>query len=152
MFQAGIKPEYMFARQMKGPVFPGLGLLHLEVGKQKYDMALAHTYWGMSKINIHNVCVRLRENEYPEADIFCVGHQHIWGHMKEMVDGREVLYVRPGTAKLRDRYARIHGIAKRGQACGIAVVLGAERKSFEAYSISEASELMKLREQIAKTS
>lgn len=146
----GIKPEMMFARQMKGPVFPGMGLLHLEVGKQKYDWALAHNYWGKSKINIHNVCVRLRENEYPDADVFTVGHQHIWGYMKEMVNGREVLYTRPGTAKLRDRYARIHGIAKRGQACGLAVVFGAERREFNAYPIGDAEELMQLRSAIAQ--
>jgi hypothetical protein len=150
MFQtAGVKPEFMFAREMKGVVFAGMGLLHLEVGDQKYDMALAHDYWGKSKINIHNCCVRLRENEYPNADVFVVGHQHIWGHMKEMVDGREVLYVRPGTAKTEDRYARIHGIAKRGQQMGIAVVFGAKERSFEAYSLGEAVDLQFLRKEIA---
>jgi hypothetical protein len=150
MFQtAGVKPEFVFAKQMKGVVFAGMGLLHLEVGDQKYDWAIAHQYWGMSKINIHNVCVRLRENEYPNADVFTVGHQHIWGHMKEMVDGREVLYTRPGTAKLSDRYARIHGIAKRGQQMGLAVVFGAKEKSFEAYSIGDAVDLQFLRKEIA---
>jgi len=147
---SGNKPEMMFARQMKGPVFAGMGLLHLEVGKQKYDWALAHNYWGKSKINIHNVCVRLRENEYPRADIFTVGHEHIWGYMKEMIEGREVLYVRPGTAKIRDRYARIHGIAKRGQACGIAVIFGAEKREFNAYSLDDAVSIIKLREELAK--
>ncbi len=151
MFTAsGQKPEMTFARQMKGPVFAGMGLLHLEAGNQKYDLALSHDYWGKSKINIHNCCVRLRENEYPNADVFAVGHQHIWGHMKEMIEGREVLYVRPGTAKLRDRYARIHGIAKRGQECGIAVIFGHKEKYFEAFGIDEAISQMELRRQIAK--
>ena len=149
MFQtSGVKPEFMFAREMKGVVFAGMGLLHLEVGEQKYDWALAHDYWGKSKINIHNVCVRLRENEYPDADIFTVGHQHIWGHMKEMINGREVLYIRPGTAKMEDRYARIHGIAKRGQQMGLAVVFGAKERSFEAYNIGEAVDLQFLRKEI----
>jgi hypothetical protein len=150
MFQgSGQKPEMTFAKQMKGPVFAGMGLLHLEVGKQKYDWALAHNYWGQSKINIHNVCVRLRENEYPRADVFCVGHQHIWGYMKEMVEGREVLYIRPGTAKLRDRYARMHGIAKRGQACGLAVIFGAEKREFNAFPLDDGCEIMRLREKMA---
>ena len=142
---AGVKPEFMFARAMKGPVFPGMGLLHLKVGKQNYDWALAHNYWGKSRINIHNVCVRLRENEYPNADVFTVGHQHIWGFMKEKVDGREVLYIRPGTAKTEDRYARIHGIAKRGQAFGLAVIFGANKKEFNCYNIEDAVALMKVR-------
>lgn len=149
MFQAGIKPEMIFAQQMKGPVFPGMGLLHLYAGDQKYDIALAHNYWGKSKKNIFNVCVNLRSTEYPRSDIFVVGHEHIWGHMKEKVDEREVLYVRPGTAKLRDRYARIHGIAKRGQECGIAVIFGHEEKYFEAFSLDEAVRQMELRRQFS---
>jgi len=151
MFAAsGNKPEQMFARQMKGPVFAGMGLLHLEVGNQKYDMALAHNFWGKSKINIHNVCRRLREHEYPDADVFVVGHEHIWGYMKEMNNDKERLYIRPGTAKLRDRYARIHGIAKRGQACGLAVVFGGEKREFNAYNLSDGVEMMKLKEELAK--
>lgn len=150
MFGGGVKPEFMFAESMKGPVFPGMGLLHLTAGKQNYDWALAHTYWGKSKKNIFNVCVNLRQNEYPDADIFTIGHEHIWGHMKEKVDGKDRLYLRPGTAKLNDRYARIHGIAKRGQAMGLAVVLGTEEKSFEAYDISTAVDLQFTRKRIAE--
>lgn len=146
--KAGIKPEVLFAEQMKGPVFAGMGLLHLEVGNQKYDWALAHDYWGKSKKNIFNVCVNLKNHEYPNADIFTVGHEHIWGWMKEMVEGREVLYTRPGTAKLKDRYARIHGIAKRGQACGIAIIFGAKEREFNAYNIEDGVGLMCLREKI----
>lgn len=151
MFNAsGNKPEVLFAQRMKGPVFAGMGLLHLEAGDQKYDIAMAHNYWGKSKINIHNVCVRLRENEYPDADVFVVGHEHIWGHMKEMVDNREVLYIRPGTAKIKDRYARIHGIAKRGQACGIAILFSTDKKGFDAYSLGDGVGLMRVREELAK--
>jgi len=63
MFRAsGYKPEVMFAEEMKGPIFAGMGLLHLEVGNQKYDWALVHNYWGKSKKNIFNVCVNLRNH------------------------------------------------------------------------------------------
>ena len=140
---AGIEPEYMFAENLEAPIFPGMGLLHLKAGNQEYKVAMAHDYWGKSKINIHNCCVRLRENEYPEADVFIVGHQHIWGYMKEMVDGREVLYIRPGTARTTDRYARIHGIAKRGQQMGIALMCRTDKKYFTAMPIDEGIEMMK---------
>jgi hypothetical protein len=148
--EAGIKPEFLFAQQIKGPVFPGMGLLHIEAGKQKYDWAIAHDYWGMSKKNIFNVCVNLRQNEYPDADIFTVGHEHIWGYMKEKVDNKERLYIRPGTAKINDRYARIHGIAKRGQAMGLAVILGLEKREFNAYTIEDATDLMEVRKKLAE--
>lgn len=150
--QAGIKPEMTFARLMEGPVFAGMGLLHVEAGSQKYDWALAHDYWGKSKKNIFNVCVNLRQNEYPDADVFTVAHEHIWGYMKERVDGRERLYIRPGTAKIRDRYARIHGIARRGQEMGLAVVFGTEEHSINAYSIEDAVDLQFVRKKIADLS
>lgn len=147
---AGQKPEMIFARAMKGPIFPGMGLLHLEAGNQKYDWAMAHNYWGKSKKNIFNVCVNLRNTEYPDADVFSVGHEHVWGYGEEMVDGRKVLYLRPGTGKIRDRYARMHGVAKRGQACGLAVIFGLDKKEFNAYPLSDAVDLMNLRVKIAE--
>ena len=72
--------------------------------------------------------------------------------MKESVDGKDRLYIRPGTAKLNDRYARMHGIARRGQPMGLAVVLGTEDKSFEAYDIGTAVELQFTRKKIAEIS
>jgi len=139
-YHTGVRPEDLFYRQVKGPIFPGMGLLHLNVGEQSYKVALSHTYWGKSKINIHNCCVRLREKEYPDADVFVVGHEHIWGHMKEMINNREVLYCRPGTGKTQDRYARIHGIARRGQEMGLAVRFDADKHFFEAMPIDRAVE------------
>jgi len=140
---AGIKPEFMFARLIKGPIFPGMGLLHLDIGGQKYDWALAHDYWGKTKKNIFNVCINLRQNEYPNADIFSVGHEHIWGFGTEKIDERVVGYIRPGTAKLIDRYARIHGIARRGQAMGMAVLFRTDKKEFEIKPIDKAVAFMK---------
>jgi hypothetical protein len=134
----GQKPEDLFYEEVEGPIFPGMGLLHLKAGRQKYDIAMAHTYWGRSKLNIHNVCHNLRKYEYPEADVFIVGHEHIWGHEEEMSAGRKILNVRPGTAKIDDRYARLHGIAKRGQKMGIGIVFGTDRNFMQAMSLLDA--------------
>jgi len=139
-YRVGQRPEDLFYQEVKGPIFPGMGLLHLKVGDQEYDVALAHTYWGRSKKNIFNVCVNFRNHEYPNADVFIVGHEHIWGHGTETVNGRERLYIRPGTAKIKDRYARIHGIARRGQKMGLAVKFYADKHYFEAIPIWKAKE------------
>ena len=146
---AGQKPEAIFARNVKGPIFPGMGLLHLEAGKQKYDIAMSHTYWGKSKKNVTNCCVNLRQNEYPDADVFIIGHEHINAYGREMVDGRDRHYIRPGTAKTKDRYARIHGIAKRGQPMGTAMIFGTKERSIDVRPIDDAIELMNLRQEIA---
>jgi len=139
---AGVKPEFTFAKEMKGIVFPGMGMLNLKVGEQEYKWALAHTYWGKSKINIFNVCIRLREKEYPDAEIITIGHEHIWGYIKEMVAGTERMYIRPGTSKTKDRWARIHGIAKKGQAMGVAALFRSDRHYFDAMPIEEGVEFM----------
>jgi len=91
-------------------------------------------------------------SETTDADILTVGHEHIWGQMTEMVDEKVRLYIRPGTAKTKDRYARIHGIAKRGQQMGMAVIFSAKEHKFEAKPIWDAVELMKVREEFASLS
>jgi len=43
MFSAsGQLPEQIFARQVKGPIFAGMGLLHFQAGEQKYDIAMTN--------------------------------------------------------------------------------------------------------------
>lgn len=149
MFNAsGLKPEMIFAKNVKGPVFPGMGLLHLEAGDQKYDVALSHNYWGKSKKNVTNCCVNLRQTEYPDAEVFIVGHEHVNAYGSEVVDGKKRHYIRPGTAKTQDRYARIHGIAKRGQPMGKAILFGTDKHDIEVYDIEDALEIMKLRESV----
>ena len=140
---SGEKPEHLFYEDVAGAIFAGMGMLHLRAGDQTYHIAMAHNYWGKSKLNIHNTCRRLREVEYPEADVSIVGHEHIWGYMKEMIAGRDVLYVRPGTAKTEDRYARMHGIAKRGQKMGIGIVFGMTERYLEAMPIKDAVDFVK---------
>jgi len=140
----GIKPEAVFARSVKGVIFPGMGLLHYKAGNQSYDVAVTHKYWGQSKKNIFNVCVNLRQTEYPQADVFIVGHEHINGYAKEFSDGKEKHYIRPGTAKLNDRYARIHGIAKRGQPMGKVILFGTQQHAIRVVDVPELEELLKL--------
>lgn len=147
-YSAGQKPEYMFASNIEGPVFPGMGLLHLEVGDKRYDIAVAHRYWGQSKKNIFNCCVNFRNHEYPNAHVFIVAHEHLRGWGVEEVDGVKRLYIRPGTAKVKDRYARMHGIARRGQSMGVAVIFGRDNFDFQAFSIERAVEQMNLYKEI----
>ena len=147
-FRIKIKKKGLFRRQRNSQILKitkskkGRNLYDVEVGGNHLFLLLNGVITHNSKLNIHNCCVRLRENEYPDADVFVVGHEHIWGFMKEMIDGKEVLYIRPGTAKTHDRYARIHGIAKRGQQMGIALMCRTDKKYFEARPIEEAISLM----------
>ena len=56
------------------PIFTSGGELHVTVGSQTYDLAMAHKYWGTSKLNPTNACKRFMDFEYPDADIAFLGH------------------------------------------------------------------------------
>ena len=114
--------EQIWYGETNAPVFPGMGLLHLKVGKENYNLGLAHLYWGRSRLNPTNVCKRLLEYEYPEADVVVVGHDHISEVLKFQRGGKERVALRTGTYKTKDYYARKHGMALRGQSGGACIL------------------------------
>jgi len=111
--------ESIWYEETKAPVFPGVGKLELNVGEEKYEVVLAHMYWGRSKLNPTNACKRLIEHEYPNADVAVIGHDHISEVLEFYRGGKKRVAIRSGTYKLTDYYARKHGISLRGQRGGI---------------------------------
>lgn len=63
-----------FLRNAKCPVMPAGGMIHLEIGKQTYDVAAKHTHWGRSRLNATNASKRLIQWGYPDADCAILGH------------------------------------------------------------------------------
>lgn len=58
------------------PLMPGMGRAIVKYGEQSYEIALAHRYWGNSRLNKCLSPKRLIEYVYPNADISVVAHQH----------------------------------------------------------------------------
>lgn len=115
--------ESIWYEKTKAPVFPGIGKLTLNIGDEVYKVALAHMYWGRSKLNPTNACKRLIEHEYPDVDIAVIGHDHISEVLEFFRGEKKRVAIRSGTYKLTDYYARKHGIALRGQRGGICCLL-----------------------------
>lgn len=123
MEDSGYEWDQTFLRDIKAPIFPSGGLLHLKVGKQTYDIAMTHRYWGYSKLNPTNAPKRYLEHEYPEADIVFLGHFHQSEILHFDRAGKDRIAVLGGTYKQKDEWARKRGIGGRGGEPGYAVLL-----------------------------
>jgi len=112
-----------FCTNLRAPVFKTGGLLHILHGKEQYNLALTHMYWGNSKLNPTNAAKRFWEHEYPEADIVFLGHTHQSEMLHWERGGKDRIAVIGGTYKTEDDYARKRGIGGRGGSPGMCVVL-----------------------------
>jgi hypothetical protein len=96
MEQSGFLFEKFYERS-KAAILPGIGEVFLDYGDQKYEIALAHKFFGTSRLNKTLCCKRLMEFAYPNADIAVVAHSHWKAHEELNKGGKDHLAVRPGT-------------------------------------------------------
>jgi hypothetical protein len=89
-----------FYEKSKAALLPSIGEMFLHVGQQDYEIALAHKYWGRSKINISLETKRLMEYAYPDADVAVVGDFHVKGHEEFKKGGKWRTGIRPGTYRV----------------------------------------------------
>jgi hypothetical protein len=114
-----------WSRQLgkKIPIFTAGGELIVHVGKEKYDLAMSHKYWGVSKLNPTNANKRFLEYEYPDADISFLAHTH----QSEMNiferGGKERIAAIGGTYKEGEPWPRQQGIGRRAGQPGLTVLL-----------------------------
>jgi len=116
------------------PLFTSGGLLHIKVGKELYDLAMTHTYWGKSKLNPTNAVKRFMDFEYPNADIAFLGHTHQSEGLDFEKGGKDRVAVIGGTYKLdSDHWARKRGIGMRTGQPGHTVLLWPKEHRMEHY-------------------
>ena len=115
------------------PIFTSGGELHVTVGSQTYDLAMAHKYWGTSKLNPTNACKRFMDFEYPDADIAFLGHTHQSEGLHFEKGGKDRIAVIGGTYKDRDNFARKHGIGGRSGSPGWAVALWPNERKMQLF-------------------
>ena len=104
-------------------LFPGMGKLHLQVGSQEYQVALAHKHMGRSKLNLTLAAKRLMEYYMPTADISVVGHYHEKAIEEFYRGGQEKTAIALGTRRTQEQIfelSRGYGQTSEG---GVAVVL-----------------------------
>lgn len=111
-----------FLRDIECPIMPAGGMIHLEVGKQTYDIAAKHTHWGRSKLNATNAPKRLIQWGYPEADCAILGHSHQASMEQFYMGGKNRLAVVGGNYKLNDQWSKRRGINDNPERGGLGIL------------------------------
>lgn len=109
---------------------PG-GVLNVTVGETEYTFGLRHKYKGRSAYSetaeAKNFC-----RDYGPFDVTATGDKHSPAVSKEFRQGANRVFVRAGTFKLRDGYAKSLGYGAGSSAIGCPVViLWPQQKRFE---------------------
>jgi predicted phosphodiesterase len=134
MFDASQFDYYdTFFSQINAPIFTQGGELNVMVEGQLYQLAIAHRYWGTSKLNPTNACKRYMEHEYPEADIIMLGHTHQSEGLHFERGGKDRIAVIGGTYKDSDAWARKRGIGGRSGSPGWVVMLWPGKRQMQLY-------------------
>lgn len=111
---AGITRTDQLASALGAPHFgEGGGTVVCRVGRQTYRIGVRHNAPGNSRLNTTNAQRRLFD-DWPAWDnchVLCVGHFHFNDCQTVSRKGGRVVYLRSGTYKVHDAYAKAGGFA-----------------------------------------
>jgi len=119
------------------------GLIKLTVGEQLYNIAVRHKYRYNSSLNPTHTCKRLVELEYPEADIACVAHHHRAAINQLAHRDKDRIYIRPGSLKGPDRFARSLGYTDTGSQIPVVILSPDKRQMLPYFDLDQALDAMR---------
>lgn len=138
-----IDPYDAYYGQLSCPLLTQGGLVRIMVGGQKYELAMAHTYWGNSKLNPTNRNKRFMEHEWPNSDITFLGHTHQHEALHFERGGKDRIAVVGGAYKDQDSWAAKRGIGGRAGSPGVMVFLWPDQRKMQLYNdVKHAQEVM----------
>lgn len=112
-----------FLAEVDLPMIPGMGKLNIQVGEEQYEVAVAHKYWGNSRLNKTLSGKRLIEYVYMDADAAIVGHQHWKACEIFSRGGRRRVIQRPGHYRTETPYFEqmrgYHEPGNEGASCAL---------------------------------
>lgn len=88
------------------------GTIHLTVGDQRYTIIAKHSYMGNSKITATNSARRLWvewPHSWESADVIALAHFHDPHVYQHEVRGRDVVWLRNGSYKIKDEWSESKG-------------------------------------------
>lgn len=89
------------------------GFIDLTVGNVTYRIALRHRYRYNSSFNLTHTVKRMRE-QFGDFDVGCVAHHHQADIEHLAMADKDRVFIRPGSFKKADRYARSIGYRDTG--------------------------------------
>jgi hypothetical protein len=128
---AGITRMDQLAGELGAPHFSqGGGTIFASVGDQRYVVGVRHNVAGNSRLNTTNAQRRAFDDwpEWDNCDLICVGHLHYNDlHIQPRRGGNRCVYLRSGTYKVIDGYARDNGFTPEW-GVPLAILLPDERR------------------------
>jgi len=97
------------------------GFINLKVGKITYRICARHKYRFNSSLNLTHTVKRMRE-QIGNFDIGIIGHNHQSAIELTTIAGEEKVFIRPGSFKRADRYARSLGFTS-AKTCDMPTVI-----------------------------
>ena len=91
------------------------GLVKLVVGEQEYEIAARHKYRYNSSFNLTHAPKQLVRQDEKTADIAVVAHNHVSAIEQVQEKDKDRMYIRPGSMKGADRWARSVGFTDTGK-------------------------------------
>ena len=91
------------------------GLVKLMVGAQEYQIAVRHKYRYNSSYNLTHAPKQLVRFDEQTADIAVVAHNHVSAIEQVQEKGKDRMYIRTGSMKGADRWARSVGFTDTGK-------------------------------------
>jgi len=119
------------------------GLINLKVGDQTYKIAIRHKYKYNSSYNPTHSPKQLVRFDYKEADIAVVAHNHITAIEQSAEPDKDRIYIRPGSMKGPDRYARSLGFRDTGKQMPTVILWPDKRKMLAFMDLEQAIEIFK---------
>jgi hypothetical protein len=108
----GIERAHLIAKRLAAPFFSeGGGTIKVTMANAEYTIGVRHNGKGNSQINTTNA-QRRTFDEWPNwenVDVICLAHLHFNDLHVPPRKGGQCVYLRSGTAKTRDSYARDKG-------------------------------------------
>jgi hypothetical protein len=119
------------------------GMVNLLVGKQNYKIAVRHKYRFNSSYNPTHSPKQLVRFDYKNADIAVVAHNHVTAIEHSAEPDKDRIYIRPGSMKGPDRYARSLGFRDTGRQMPTVILWPDKRKMLAFMDLEQALEIFK---------
>jgi len=118
------------------------GFLNLKLGSQTYRIAARHKYIGNSSTNPTNTVKRLRE-QVGDFDIGIVAHNHQAAIERVAMPEKDRIFIRPGSFKRPDRFARGIGFSDTGYEMPGVILFPDKRRMIPFMNLEDGIETLK---------
>ena len=118
------------------------GLVNLVVGTQEYKIAARHKYRYNSSYNWTHSPKQLVRFEEKTADVAVVAHNHVTAIEHTQEYDKDRVYVRPGSMKGADRWARSIGFKDSGKRMPCVVLWPDKRQMMTFMDLDQCADYM----------